>query len=100
MSSVSRLGRPGIGGEYLELRVDPDAPFYREVQIARFNQVASHRSEPRSLKVAPLPAGTMLFDLLEVVEMLIAHGRIDLDSYGQLGTGPTFRQRLSQLAKK
>lgn len=93
-----RLGRPGIGGEYLRLMPHPRWP--DKVAIERLKRVNSSRDEPRQLNIWELPVETMLFDLLDIIERLIEQHEINLDRVGQLNVGdtPTFRARLAALA--
>ena len=98
------IGRPGIGGECLEFA--PSPPHMVEegrYGISRVKRMSGDRNETRTLMVAPLPAGTMLTDLADVVESIVGEeGRRGmsglLDHRGISGKLPTLRERFASLA--
>lgn len=96
------IGRPGIGGEFLEVY---PTTFGRYV-IRRFRRANSQRDDPRSLKVADLPAEAMISDLLSTIERIVEHADaqldhgVDLDDRFPDGKRPSIRDRLRALASK
>lgn len=99
---LARIGRPGIGGEYLALEA---APFHRYVLLRR-KRINHHRSEPRQFAVADLPASAMIHELLEAIEAIVeaetergTPGYLDLDDHGLAGDRPSLRERFEKLSR-
>ena len=100
-----KIGRPGLGGEFLQVEeTSPMADEGRYV-VTRRKRVNYNESAPRQMKVGDLPAGTLLYDLTSVMESIVLNearrGRGDrriLDDHGVSGKGPSLRERWMNLA--
>jgi hypothetical protein len=96
MKRIAKIGRPGIGGEFLDVTNTPLTDRYK---LRRFKQVNGTRQEPRQMDVHDLPASAMVYDLLGAIEAIIEDASfVDIDSHGIDGTRPSIRERFQALA--
>ena len=94
----NKIGRPGIGGEFLRVEWNDSG----RVELNRYKQVNSIRSEKRQMGVSDLPAETMVYDLLSAIEYIVRTSPmsdIDMNNRGIDGKNLTLRERFELLSK-
>lgn len=98
---MARIGRPGIGGEFLDVCDSA----YGRYRLRRFRQVNSQNEAPRQLNVDDLPGETLVYDLVSVIERIVEHMNettdygFDADDHGINGARPSLRERFKALSE-
>ncbi len=98
---MSMIGRPGIGGEFLDVCADG----HKQYSIRRFRRLNTQNDEPRQINVDNLPAEAMIYDLVSVIEAIAKHAGentdygVDLDFHGMSGDRPSLRERFKALSE-
>ncbi len=96
---MGTIGRPGIGGEFL----DVCEAGYGRYGFRRFRLINRQNEAPRKLGVDDLPSEAMIDDLLEVIERIVEHMDattdygVDFNNHGMAGDYPSFKDRLATL---